>query len=342
MLSAILSLAAPAILGPAGLSLVANPMVASAIGGGLGSLLQGGDTKDVLTGAALGGIGSALGGAMGGSSAFGANPANLSATAGGQALPTAMTGGARQIATEAIGAPTLGAALTRPEAIGAGIGGLAADAMIMPEYRKEEEEKEYPRGMPIKNTSVFPEFGYDAGKMGEFNYRIPRNFAEGGEVDAMDMAMDAGIGGMMKDGMNDKELISSAIDVIQGEIDVPDKQKVILGQFVAQFGQDALQDLITRVQSGDIPAQSQEGDGMVKGAGDGMADMIPASMEGDQDVLLSDGEFVVPADVVSGLGNGSSDAGANKLEDMMDRVRELRTGGKEQPPAIPDEMMLPA
>ena len=212
----------------------------------------------------------------------------------------------------------------------------------MPKYREDEEDPEMPRGMPIKNTSIFPEFGYDAGKEGEFNYRIPRNFAEGGEVDAMDMAMDAGIGGMMKDGMNDKELISSAIDVIQGEIDDPDKQKVILGQFVAQFGQDALQDLITRVQSGDIPAQSQEGDGMVKGAGDGMADMIPASMEGDQDVLLSDGEFVVPADVVSGLGNGSSDAGANKLEDMMDRVRELRTGGKEQPPAIPDEMMLPA
>ena len=50
----------------------------------------------------------------------------------------------------------------------------------------------------------------------------------------------------------------------------------------------------------------------------------------------------MPADVVSGLGNGSSDAGADKLEDMMDRVRELRTGGKMQPPDIPDEMMLPA
>ena len=142
--------------------------------------------------------------------------------------------------------------------------------------------------------------------------------------------------------LNDKELISSAIDVIQGEITDPDQQQVILGQFVAQFGQDALQDLVARVQSGDIAAGPQEGDGMVEGAGDGMADMIPASMEGDQDVLLSDGEFVVPADVVSGIGNGSSDAGANKLEDMMDRVRELRTGGKTQPPAIPDEMMLPA
>ena len=62
----------------------------------------------------------------------------------------------------------------------------------------------------------------------------------------------------------------------------------------------------------------------------------------DSGWVSSDGEFVVPADVVSGLGNGSSDAGANKLEDMMDRVRELRTGGKAQPPAVPDEMMLPA
>ena len=180
MLSAILSLAAPAILGPAGLSLVANPMVASAIGGGLGSLLQGGDTQDVLTGAALGGIGSAIGG----SSAFGSNPA-APTTAAQNALTDPI---AQRMGTGAFNSTTMSGlpggsftdALTRPEAIGAGLGGLAADSMIMPEYRKEEEEKEYPRGMPIKNTSVFPEFGYDAGKMGEFNYRIPRNFAEGG------------------------------------------------------------------------------------------------------------------------------------------------------------------
>jgi len=80
----------------------------------------------------------------------------------------------------------------------------------------------------------------------------------------------------------------------------------------------------------------------LNGATDGMADKVPSSIEGVQPAALSDGEFVVPADVVSGLGNGSSDAGADKLEDMMDRVRELRTGGKTQPPDIPDEMMLPA
>ena len=354
MLSAILSLAAPAILGPAGLGLSMSPMVASAIGGGLGSLLQGGNEGDVLRGAALGGLGGYLGGQLGagGSSAIGGvNPAapitnantiagaNLAST--GPAADLVAAGQGMGIMGTNAASGGIGAALTRPEAIGAGIGGLAADSMMMPKYR-EEEDPEMPRGMPIKNTSVFPEFGYDAGKMGEFNYRIPKNYAEGGEVEANDMAMDAGIGGMIEDGMNDKELISSTIDVIQGEINDPDQQKVILGQFVAEFGQEALQDLITKVQSGDIPTQTQEGDGMIKGAGDGMADMVPASMEGDQDVLLSDGEFVVPADVVSGIGNGSSDAGANKLEDMMDRVRELRTGGKTQPPAIPDEMMLPA
>ena len=335
-------MAAPAILGPAGLGLSLSPMVASAIGGGLGSLLQGGDTEDALRGAALGGLGGFLGGKLSG----GQNLAGGSMPGfGGQPLPSAMTGlgGTTQGVVGAT--PNMGfmSQLTRPEAIGAGLGGLAADAMMPPpKFKKEEEDKEMPRGMPIKNTSIFPEMGYDAGKFGEFDYRIPKNYAEGGDLESDVMPMDAGIGGMTDTGMNDKELISSAIDVLQGEIIEPDKQRVILAQFVQEFGQEALKDLVQKVQSGEIPQVPSEGDGMVKGAGDGMDDMIPANLEGDQDVLLSDGEFVVPADVVSGIGNGSSDAGANKLEDMMDRVRELRTGGKAQPPDIPDEMMLPA
>ena len=343
MLSAILSLAAPQIFTALGATAI-PAFAASAIGGGIGKLLEGGDQQDALQAAALGGLGGFLGGKLAGGSniaggtmpGFGTTNPAVTTPLGGASLPSAMT--AQGGTTGDI--PGVMAGLTRPEAIGAGLGAAMAP---MPKFRPEKkEEVETPRGMPIKNTSIFPEFGYDAGKEGEFDYRIPRNFAEGGEVDSMDMAMDAGIGGMTDQGMNDKELISSTIDVLQGEIIDTDRQSVILAQFVAQFGQEALQDLINRVESGEIPAIPSEGDGMVSGAGDGMADMIPASMEGDQDVLLSDGEFVVPADVVSGLGNGSSDAGANKLEDMMDRVRELRTGGKEQPPAIPDEMMLPA
>ena len=343
MLSAILSLAAPQIFTALGATAI-PAFAASAIGGGIGKLLEGGDQQDALQAADLGGLGGFLGGKLEGGSniaggsmpGFGTTNPAVTTPLGGASLPSAMT--AQGGTTGDI--PGFMAGLTRPEAIGAGLGAAMAP---MPKFRPEKkEEVETPRGMPIKNTSIFPEFGYDAGKEGEFDYRIPRNFAEGGEVDSMDMAMDAGIGGMTDQGMNDKELISSTIDVLQGEIIDTDRQSVILAQFVAQFGQEALQDLINRVESGEIPAIPSEGDGMVSGAGDGMADMIPASMEGDQDVLLSDGEFVVPADVVSGLGNGSSDAGANKLEDMMDRVRELRTGGKEQPPAIPDEMMLPA
>ena len=66
------------------------------------------------------------------------------------------------------------------------------------------------------------------------------------------------------------------------------------------------------------------------GSTDGMADSIPASINNNQPARLSDGEFVVPADVVSHLGNGNSDSGAKQLYGMMDRVRQARTGMKEQ------------
>jgi hypothetical protein len=68
-----------------------------------------------------------------------------------------------------------------------------------------------------------------------------------------------------------------------------------------------------------------DGGRMLKGPGDGMSDNIPASIAGKQPARLADGEFVVPADVVSHLGNGSTDAGAKQLYAMMDRVRKART-----------------
>jgi hypothetical protein len=78
------------------------------------------------------------------------------------------------------------------------------------------------------------------------------------------------------------------------------------------------------------------------GMGDGVSDEIPASIGGDQPVLLSENEFVIPADVVSGLGNGSSDAGAEKLYDMMDRVRKARTGSEKMGREINAERLMPA
>ena len=80
----------------------------------------------------------------------------------------------------------------------------------------------------------------------------------------------------------------------------------------------------------------------VNGATSGMADAVPASIEGTQEARLSDGEFVVPADVVSHLGNGNSDAGADELYDMMDRVRKARTGMTKQAKEIDPREFLTA
>jgi hypothetical protein len=101
-----------------------------------------------------------------------------------------------------------------------------------------------------------------------------------------------------------------------------------------------------------MPAQRMAGGGhlgsysdggqLLKGPGDGMSDDIPASIGGDQPALLADGEFVVPADVVSGLGNGSTDAGARQLYAMMDAVRKARTGTDKQAPEIDSSRAMPA
>jgi hypothetical protein len=79
----------------------------------------------------------------------------------------------------------------------------------------------------------------------------------------------------------------------------------------------------------------------LQGKTDGMADKIPSKIDGKQPAALSHGEFVIPADVVSHLGNGNSDAGAQKLYQMMDRIRQARTGTKEQGKQInPDKFLM--
>ena len=80
----------------------------------------------------------------------------------------------------------------------------------------------------------------------------------------------------------------------------------------------------------------------LSGGGDGMSDSIKASINGDQEARLADGEFVIPADVVSHLGNGSSKAGAKQLYSMMDKVRTARTGRKSQGKQINPRKYLPA
>jgi len=85
-----------------------------------------------------------------------------------------------------------------------------------------------------------------------------------------------------------------------------------------------------------------DGGRMLRGPGDGMSDSIPGVIGSKQPARLADGEFVVPADVVSHLGNGSTDAGARKLYAMMDKIRRARTGKKKQAPAVKTSRYMPA
>ena len=105
-----------------------------------------------------------------------------------------------------------------------------------------------------------------------------------------------------------------------------------------------------RFRYGTMPIKFQEGgitslpqtEGQVDGNGDGMSDEVYGDIENQQEVALSKDEFIVPADVVSGLGNGSSNAGASKLYEMMARVRKARTGKETQPEEIEAEDFMPA
>jgi len=80
---------------------------------------------------------------------------------------------------------------------------------------------------------------------------------------------------------------------------------------------------------------------LLKGPGDGMSDNIPATINGRQPARLADGEFVIPADVVSHLGNGSTEAGAKQLHAMMNKVRSARTGNSKQGKNIRPQKYMP-
>ena len=100
----------------------------------------------------------------------------------------------------------------------------------------------------------------------------------------------------------------------------------------------------SNMASGGIANLGSYSDGgrMLKGPGDGMSDNIPATIAGKRPARLADGEFVVPADVVSHLGNGSTDAGAKQLYAMMNKVRKARTGRKAQGREINPRQYVPA
>ena len=104
---------------------------------------------------------------------------------------------------------------------------------------------------------------------------------------------------------------------------------------VQMTGQAGTTQPATQQATTTVPAETgMARGGFLNGKGDGMSDEIKATINEKQPARLSDGEFVIPADVVAHLGNGSSKAGANKLYEMMARIRKARTGTAKQAPKI--------
>jgi hypothetical protein len=145
-----------------------------------------------------------------------------------------------------------------------------------------------------------------------------RNMQEGGYID--------------RDQLD--SLISMTRDAILGDAENADQ---IIQAFISVFGQEAFEELRDQVLKSQVPdAQTQ---GMIEGSGGGMDDEVMGMIGNQQGVAVSPGEYIIPADVVSSLGDGSSDAGADKLDRMLDDVRMAKTGRTIQPGKIDDRVM---
>ena len=131
-------------------------------------------------------------------------------------------------------------------------------------------------------------------------------------------------------------ITKSLIAFLLGEI----SDDSALNMFIDKYGTETFQRLRESVLKTVVPNAQVEG--QIQGTNQGgMADDIDGMIGNKQPVAVSQDEFIVPADVVSSLGDGSSDAGADKLYRMMDRVRQAKNGGTTQPPEIKDSEVLP-
>jgi hypothetical protein len=132
-------------------------------------------------------------------------------------------------------------------------------------------------------------------------------------------------------------LIKEAKAFIMGETE----DDSIVQKFVEKYGTDAYLALREEVLQSLIPNAQTEG--LIAGQGNGgMDDDLRGNIGGKETIAVSQDEFIVPADVVSMLGDGSSDAGAKELYNMMDRVRTEKYGTKQQAKPIDNSKVLPA
>ena len=347
-----LAAAAPAGGVLAGLGATLGTAGMAGLGAGLGSFLQSGDIGEgIKTGLASFLGGKVLGGLTGSTSANAINAGQgIQTEAFGelaqpkflQTLP-GLTEQGGLLASQGMQQAAAGAFApgVMPAAF---IGQTMSDAYAMNRTaKKDDDDDSNPPPMPrppIRTYNPNP-YGGGGGEGLYFQYQRPpapegytpqypymyadggiMALAEGGEAEADAMMEEAG--------MNEKDVIVDAIEAVKGMSEQPE---IALAMFVQKYGEDALRDLVTKVQSGELDdtvARFAAGKkGMVKGPGDGSGkdDMVPATLDGQQDVLLTEDEFVLRQPTTKAIekafGGGFLDKINEAEDDAPDMLRRM-------------------
>jgi len=336
--------------------IVTGALIGAAMGGG-SAALQGGDPlKGALLGAATGGAGAGIGNALfsgagaagtagaaeagaaaGGAGSGGAAPIINGAVPGGSAAGIPYTPNMLSVANAGAGPMSTVPGMAQP--IGAQVGAGPMSSAYAPVAQSAGagmpqapggpifDTKEWWRGLSTPEKALYgggagigalmladrnkygvPKEEKYSGPLSKFRYDpgryTPRFYAEGGIA-----------------GLN------------QGPLD---QNQIMVG--------GPSSNMQTMAAGGGVSTLGSYSDGgrLLKGPGDGMSDNIPARIGRKQPARLAEGEFVVPADVVSHLGNGSTDAGAKQLYAMMNKVRHARTGNPRQGKQINPRKYMPA
>jgi len=347
--------------GALGAFLGANPLMAASIGAGLGRTAETGDLGEgikagfgsFLGGTALGAVGGALGGGAAAAPLPGQSVVGSGAGAMTTGTPLAMpSGGISGLMPPALPPYNMAKDIfSQGMQFGqsaAGIGSAMGSTLASPQRAAQMPKGNVPdlsKINPMQRTLRTPPTGYRPGYDPEFDYGLSdpytsqyftRGYAMGGLV----RMQEGGIASLVDEpvaetapaGGNEKTVIVDAIRAIKNMHPQPE---IALAAFVQSYGEDALRDLVDRVQSGEfdetVSRFSNGEKGEVRGPGDGSGtdDMVPATIDGEQDVLLSDGEFVVRKD--------STDALENEFgSGFMDR---LNKAGTRAPQAVREMVM---
>jgi len=376
-------------------SALGAPLVAGALGSGLGALAQGDSFEDAIATGATSFLGGKLLGGLG-AAGQGAKAAETSVNALSTAAPKEMLGVTLRPSpatagmfgmplSNVVASPTtvspqgglasLGQALKEGAAqtlanpmqsIGQAVGTQVGQALTAPPPEIQLPSSNYKRTetQPYPQNVNFPVAGYQPGISPEFNYGFYNPSAsqlqtqvlkDGGlaryaKPSMMGMSTELSSGGLaslaeggdveeVAEMPNEKEVIVNAVNAVKGNIP-EDQAAIVLAQFVQEYGEEALRDLVEDVRNGEYDDIGGKADGMVGGGGDGMSDSVPATIDGQQDLLVSKDEYVIDAPTVAMIGNGSSDAGAEKLDNMREEVRKAATGSRIQPKKIDAEGIM--